>query len=102
MTWKFWLLTVFLIVGCGILFFVMTRLGERLVMRQLIKEGQREKRCLEQFSRENIQNQSGILAVHAPKSCFHPTPTPRTPTTASRTPTPSTIIFNGLAHPAKF
>lgn len=43
MTWQYWVLTVGLVVGGAVLFWVMMRIGENLVQKQIAKEKQNER-----------------------------------------------------------
>jgi hypothetical protein len=43
-------------------------MGEKMVLKITIKEGQREKRSLERYSRENAKNQFGNHPIEKSKS----------------------------------
>ena len=53
MTWQFWILVVGLITGGGLLFYVLARLGEKLIEKNELADKE------ENFAEKNIQNLQG-------------------------------------------
>jgi hypothetical protein len=53
MTWQFWILVVGLITGGGLLFYVLARLGEKLIEKNELADKE------ENLAEKNIQNLHG-------------------------------------------